>query len=74
MNDEATHTKNKKTNISEMSIEAITFPLKHPKHILCEKIADDFTDRTFFNNNFVNIILRQVVPTLWKICVQLNLK
>ena len=62
------------SNISEMLTEAVVFPLKHPEHILCEKIADDFTDRNFFNNNFVNIILRQLVPAFWKICVQLNLK
>ncbi|HEY9609032.1 glycosyltransferase family 2 protein [Allocoleopsis sp.] len=45
----ATHTTDKDSKYSNMPVEAVTFPLKHPPFIVRHRQADDFTEKTLFD-------------------------
>lgn len=46
---EATHTNDEKSPYNSMTVEAMSFPLKHPSYIVRNLEADEFTQRTLFN-------------------------
>jgi hypothetical protein len=47
----STHTTDENSVYSNMPVEAVTFPLKHPPHIIRHRQADDFTEKTLFDFN-----------------------
>lgn len=49
---EATHTK-KSNCFSNMSVESIKFPLKHPNFVIRNNEADDFTQKTYYKNSLL---------------------
>jgi hypothetical protein len=47
----ATHTTDESSEYSNMPVEAVPFPLKHPSFIVRNRQADDFTENTLFDYN-----------------------
>ena len=46
---ESTNTNNEKSPYSNLAVEAIEFPMKHPPYVIRDTQADRFTQKTLFN-------------------------
>jgi len=57
---DATHTTGKDNENSKIPVFTLSFPLKHPNWMIRDKIADDYTQKTHFNqpNIFYRVIRR----------------
>ena len=48
---EGTHTKDCRNQFANLSVQEISFPLKHPPFVICHAQADNFTQKTLFDTN-----------------------
>ena len=61
---EATHTINAKSIMANMSTEEMYFPLQHPPFVVRDAQADEFTQKTLFDTNVFERIVRKTRKTL----------
>lgn len=57
--DDATHTKGRSI-FSKMIINEISFPLLHPKDVVRDVVADNYSSRTLFTNSYILRGLRKI--------------
>jgi hypothetical protein len=63
---DATHWKGKRNKSSNIPVEAIEFPLKHPPYVLRHSIADDFSQKTAYQKSFFDQFKQTVKKGLKK--------
>ncbi len=64
---ESTNTNNEKSPYSNLAVEAIEFPMKHPPYVIRDTQADRFTQKTLFN--YLSIIQKigTKIERFWEI-------
>lgn len=62
----STHTADTSSKYSNMSVESISFPVKHPPFVIRDLKADEFTENTLFDYNpvFTKKVLRRLKKLL----------
>ncbi|MBW4651339.1 MAG: glycosyltransferase family 2 protein [Kastovskya adunca ATA6-11-RM4] len=62
---DATHTKEERSQYNNLKVEAMDFPLKHPKFVIRDRQADNFTENTYYD--YQPRLLKKVTRKLQKV-------